>query len=324
MATYQHGVYNQEQATSLTTPIRSSAGLQVIFGTAPVHLAKDPAKAANTPKLCYSFAECQAAVGYSDDFQKFTLCQSIDANFRVFNNAPIILVNVLDPENSKHTQDNNEESCTVANEQAVYAKPYVLLDTLVVKKDSTPLVAETDYTAAHDGDGNVLITLISENRQGGGEPDGVLQEPEPRGRDQGGYCGRCGYRHGQGKRAWSWCDRSTQSWDWCPACCWLPDGPTIQWWRQRIQAKTGKINGNFDCNAYLDIAANSTGATVYTAVKTAKEKLGASSNHAAAFWPKVAVGEKIYCMSAMAAAENGGHRRGPTGMCLMKAHPTRI
>ena len=35
MATYQHGVYNQEQATSLTTPIRSSAALQVIFGTAP-------------------------------------------------------------------------------------------------------------------------------------------------------------------------------------------------------------------------------------------------------------------------------------------------
>ena len=30
-------------------------------------------------------------MGYSDDFKNFTLCQSIDANFRVFNNAPIIL-----------------------------------------------------------------------------------------------------------------------------------------------------------------------------------------------------------------------------------------
>lgn len=89
MATYQHGVYNQEQATSLTTPIRSSAALQVIFGTAPVHLADDPTKAANTPKLCYSFAECQAAVGYSDDFKNFTLCQSIDANFRF---APALTV----------------------------------------------------------------------------------------------------------------------------------------------------------------------------------------------------------------------------------------
>lgn len=125
MATYQHGVYNQEQATSLTTPIRSSAALQVIFGTAPVHLADDPTKAANTLKLCYSFAECQAAVGYSDDFKNFTLCQSIDANFRVFNNAPIVLVNVLDPGNSKHTKNNGEESCAVTNGQAVYKKPYV-------------------------------------------------------------------------------------------------------------------------------------------------------------------------------------------------------
>ena len=51
---YKHGVYNTEQATSLTVPIQGSAGLQVIFGTAPIHLAKDPAAAVNTPKLVYS------------------------------------------------------------------------------------------------------------------------------------------------------------------------------------------------------------------------------------------------------------------------------
>ena len=40
---YFHGVYNSEIDTSLTAPIQGSAGLQVIFGTAPIHLAKDPA-----------------------------------------------------------------------------------------------------------------------------------------------------------------------------------------------------------------------------------------------------------------------------------------
>ena len=30
---YKHGVYNTEQATSLTVPIQGSAGLQVIFGS---------------------------------------------------------------------------------------------------------------------------------------------------------------------------------------------------------------------------------------------------------------------------------------------------
>ena len=94
---YKHGVYNTEQATSLTVPIQGSAGLQVIFGTAPIHLAKDPAAAVNTPKLVYSYKEAVEAVGYSDDFENFTLCQSISACFQVFNVAPIILVNVLDP-----------------------------------------------------------------------------------------------------------------------------------------------------------------------------------------------------------------------------------
>lgn len=302
MATYQHGVYNQEQATSLTTPIRSSAALQVIFGTAPVHLADDPTKAANTPKLCYSFAECQAAVGYSDDFKNFTLCQSIDANFRVFNNAPIILVNVLDPGNSKHTKNNEEESCTVANGQAVYTKPYVLLDTLVVKKDATPLVAETDYTAAHDDDGNVVITLISETAKEAESlsvsstslnPAGVAKEDVVGGVDTA-----------TGKETGLELVRQIY-----PKLGLVPGLLLAPGWSHdpvvaaALQAKTGKINGNFDCNTYLDIAADSTGATVYTAVKTAKEKLGASSNHAAVFWPKGAVGEKIYCLSAMAAAE---------------------
>ena len=59
---YPHGVYNSEVDTSLTSPIQGSAGLQVIFGTAPIHLTKDPAAAVNAPVLCYSFAECQQAI----------------------------------------------------------------------------------------------------------------------------------------------------------------------------------------------------------------------------------------------------------------------
>jgi len=69
-----------------------------------------------------------------------------------------------------------------------------------------------------------------------------------------------------------------------------------------LQAKTEAINGSFDADTYLDIAADSTGATVYTNAKSAKETMGASSPHAAVFWPMVAVGDKKYYMSALAAA----------------------
>ena len=53
---YNHGVYNQEQETSLTTPRQGTAGLQVIFGTAPIHLAEYPAAAVNKPVVCYSLS----------------------------------------------------------------------------------------------------------------------------------------------------------------------------------------------------------------------------------------------------------------------------
>ena len=44
---FQHGVRTQEQPTSLVAPVLGTAGLQVVFGTAPVNLADDPYKATN-------------------------------------------------------------------------------------------------------------------------------------------------------------------------------------------------------------------------------------------------------------------------------------
>lgn len=148
---YFHGVYNSEIDTSLTAPIQGSAGLQVIFGTAPIHLSRDPAAAVNKPMLCYSFAECQQNVGYSDNFKDFTLCQSIDACFRVFNVAPIILVNVLDPGKASHTTVNAAEDCPVADGQVVYKKPYAV----PVRLDPFAILVNVDHGAA--GPAQVVI-----------------------------------------------------------------------------------------------------------------------------------------------------------------------
>ena len=69
---YKHGVYTSEVETSLTAPIVGTAGLQVIVGTAPVNMLKDPAAAVNVPLLVNNYKEAVEAVGYSDDFENFT------------------------------------------------------------------------------------------------------------------------------------------------------------------------------------------------------------------------------------------------------------
>ena len=39
---YRHGIYVSEQETSMIAPLNGTAGLQVVIGTAPVHLLADP------------------------------------------------------------------------------------------------------------------------------------------------------------------------------------------------------------------------------------------------------------------------------------------
>ena len=88
---YKHGVYTSEIPTSIVPPVNTTAGLPVIFGTAPVHLAIDRAPV-NKPVLCYSYAEAVAAFGYSKDWKKYTLCEAIYSQFALYNRAPVVPV----------------------------------------------------------------------------------------------------------------------------------------------------------------------------------------------------------------------------------------
>ena len=81
---YMHGIRIQENPTSVPTPVRSEAGVPVVFGTAPINLAADPQNAVNKLFLCHTFAEAKAALGYSEDYAAYTLCQAMDAFFKVF------------------------------------------------------------------------------------------------------------------------------------------------------------------------------------------------------------------------------------------------
>ena len=75
-----HGFNKTEAATSVTAPVTVNSGLQIVVGTAPVNMLDDPEAAVNTPLLVNTFKEAAAAVGYSDDFAKYTLCSG-DGHF---------------------------------------------------------------------------------------------------------------------------------------------------------------------------------------------------------------------------------------------------
>ncbi|NPV30658.1 MAG: phage tail sheath family protein, partial [Firmicutes bacterium] len=158
--TYKHGVYVTEVPTSVTPPIQATAGLPVVFGTAPVNLAAEPAPV-NKPVLCYTYEEAVKQFGYSNDWEKYTLYEFIKSHFALFAVAPVVLVNVLDP--AVHKKSVTGESVTLVNDQATLANTGVLKETVVVKSQdgSITYVANTDYLVTFDDEGRAVISRLA-------------------------------------------------------------------------------------------------------------------------------------------------------------------
>ncbi len=149
----KHGVYVREQETSLIAPVLGTAGLQVVVGTAPVNMLENPAAAVNTPLLVKNYEEAVGAVGYSPDFEAYTLSESISVNFTVVGTGPMVFINVLDP--AKHSADFEETTLEVADGVAVLNVTGVLLDKLTVKTDGGTLQRDVDYTTLWNDDGTL-------------------------------------------------------------------------------------------------------------------------------------------------------------------------
>lgn len=157
---FYHGVRASEVPTSVITPASTTAGLPVVFGTAPVHLTSDPTRYVNQPIICYSWDEAVAELGYSEDWDKYTLSEVMYSQFKLYGVAPVIFVNVLDP--TKHKASVKDTEGRAVNNHQIIVKDPVLLDTLVVKRsvEAEPAVLGTDYTAAYDDDGQLIISTL--------------------------------------------------------------------------------------------------------------------------------------------------------------------
>ena len=65
---YKHGIEVEEKKTTYQRPLATSYGVQVVVGTAPVNLTKNPKEYVNRPVLVQSFAEAVEKLGYTDDW----------------------------------------------------------------------------------------------------------------------------------------------------------------------------------------------------------------------------------------------------------------
>jgi phage tail sheath protein FI len=302
---YTHGVYIQEQATSVIAPIIADSGVQFVVGTAPVNLLADPASAVNKPILANNFGEAGSGVGYSDSFDKFSLCESIDVSFRVFNVAPLVLVNVLDP--AKHITAVVGASHNVTSGKITLAVEGILQDSnFVVKKSDgsgSAYVKNTDYTLEFDDDGFTVLTV----KTGGAIAADVAalqiayNKLDPSQVDAEDIIG--GIDAATGKATGLQAIKYVR-----PMFALTPGLILCPGWSQNPAVKAAMtavstgINGLFKAAVVCDVDTGTDGAKTYTAVNTWKNANSYTDIRDIVCWPMVQVGTKKYHMSAMLAA----------------------
>ena len=300
---YQHGVYTREQATSMSAATNSTAGLQVVFGTAPIYQLAD-LTGVTAPRLCSSYAEAAAALGYDTNFEAFTLNQSIKASFELFGVAPIVLVNVLDPNKAQHvTNVSKPTEQTVTGGSFVSSAeqepvPYVLRATLTVSAQTSgdPLVAGTDYTVEYDEDGLATVTLTSATAK-------ALAKV---------YVTYKAIKLTAGKTAVTAAEITTAISDklrevyprfgMTPGLLLAPGYSKDPNVAAVMQGACENINGVYSCECILDMDCGTSGAQTYDAVKQVKESKGLTSPHAYAYWPMAQVGNYRLSLSAIMGA----------------------
>lgn len=105
---YQHGVSILEQPTSITPPVRTDVSLPVVLGAAPVHnLPAEAEKPINSPRLLFSYPEAVSSFGApaeNEDGNTFSLHQMAEIYLRRYSLAPVVFINVFDPEKHKDAE----------------------------------------------------------------------------------------------------------------------------------------------------------------------------------------------------------------------------
>ena len=296
---YKHGIKINENPTETVKPKEGTSGIAVVIGTSPINLLDDPEKAVNRPIAVRSYEEAVKKMGYSEDYEKYTISQSIYASFKQFSVAPIVLINVLDT--ARHKEAVTEQEVKVENRQATLKKSGMLMKALVVKREDAELKSGTDYIATFDEDGFVVISLLESGSAGAATTlkvsgDRIAPEKVTAQDIIGGYDAVTGKETGMA------CIRQV-----FPSTGLVPGLLIAPGWSKdanvgaALISKCKEINGLFRAFAVIDISTAKS--TKYEDVAKEKETCGFDSEDAAVLWPMIAVGERKFAYSALYAAK---------------------
>lgn len=165
---YKHGIYGDVVKSSLPSASKSLGTIPAYIGTLPVQRANtsgavdfDYSPYIGKPMLISSYKDVERLNLYSDNWDRYTLCEAIHAHFLNGSEviAPIILLNVLEPTDF----DTQTEIKTVILSSEGTSKvgyiedPLASIDDMVITVSGATL-SDGDFSYSYVGD-SVKITI---------------------------------------------------------------------------------------------------------------------------------------------------------------------
>lgn len=169
------GVHVYEKATSVQTPKVATVGIPFVVGTAPVQSAAKPAKS-NVPVLVTSWDEAVEKLGFSYDWESYTLCEFMYSHLQLFGAQPVIFCNINDPASMK--REEAAADYTVADHRVAVSVD-AIADTIKVSvaegageaATTRALERDTDYCILYDRDDTDTYVCIVELLEDGSAYD---------------------------------------------------------------------------------------------------------------------------------------------------------
>lgn len=158
---YLHGAYGDQQANGIRVTA-DGQGVVVLVGTAPVHNLlpdEDGNWNVNKPILVNDMADARRYFGYSDEWDKYTLCEAMHVFFDLNGVGPLVLINVLDPKTHKATTATTVTKTPANGRITVAGAGDIILDSIKVSttgESPVEKVKGTDYDVSYNSDKKVI------------------------------------------------------------------------------------------------------------------------------------------------------------------------
>ena len=302
MRTYKHGIATKSNGAVGITQSKTAYSAQVIIGTLPINTLKNPREAVNSIILLEDSEDLENIVGKTNEIEKYTAMQGVYASLEVHKVAPIVVINVLDPDNNQHVQAVVGKEYNVVNKMVIIEDTGVLLDKVVVSENETTYKADDDYVASINSEGYLVIALTNDGAASSLQklnisyaklnPDGVTAEDIIGGVDENGI-----------RSGLELLDEVFINTGVVPAIVTAPVFSKKKEVAAALEAKVRLIGSLHNAKAYIDIdSSESSGATNIYNVAKIKEKNVPQSELIDACWPMVNKNGNVLAFSSFAAA----------------------